>query len=319
MKKGWLCLSLVGILLVAGCSKVQTINGVEVTEEVSEEASSTMEETTVEQTEETTTEEVESTQESTEETPEENPRELATETTRSEIADYNKLSNETNAWWFKRNTEHQPSGAQDKIPIEKYDAYYVDKNTKEKVIYLTFDCGYENGFTPKILDVLKKKKVKAMFFVTKTFIRDNVDLVKRMKEEGHLVGNHTSTHPSLPSKSVEEIKKEIEDCASYCKEATGYEMDPYIRPPKGEYSERTLQVTKDLGYKTIFWSMAYLDYDVNNQPGKAYVVEHFKKYYHPGAIPLMHNVSQSNAEALEEIVDYLQNMGYSFESLDKMR
>lgn len=244
---------------------------------------------------------------------------VTTETTEVKIGDtasYDSLPNEKNAWWFKRNTEHQRSGAQDKIDIEKYDAYYLGKD--EKVIYLTFDCGYENGFTPQILDTLKKHNAKAIFFVTKTFIRDNIDLVKRMKEEGHFVGNHTCSHPSMPTKSSEEVIKEITECAAYMKEQTGYEMDPYIRPPMGEYSERTLKISQDLGYKTIFWSIAYLDYDVNNQPGKDYVVEHFKKYYHNGAVPLIHNVSKSNTEALDEVLTFLEQQGYRFPNVDEL-
>lgn len=230
---------------------------------------------------------------------------------------YHNYSNEKNAWWFKRNTTHERSGAQDKIDLAKYDAYYLGKD--EKVIYLTFDCGYENGFTPQILDTLKKHKAKAIFFVTKTFIRDNVDLVKRMKEEGHFVGNHTCTHPSMPSKSVEQIEQEIKECESYMKEATGMEMDHYIRPPMGEYSERTLKVSQDLGYKTVFWSIAYLDYDVNKQPTKDYVVEHFQKYYHNGAIPLIHNVSKANTEALDEVLTLLEQHGYTFLNVDNLQ
>ena len=118
----------------------------------------------------------------------------------------------------------------------------------------------------------------AAFFVTQTFIRDNIELTKRMKAEGHLVCNHSVHHPSMPDKSVEEQKQEILDCENYMKEATGYEMDLFFRPPRGEYSKRTLQIAKDLGYRTIFWSMAYLDYDVNNQPDSGHVVEHFSKY-----------------------------------------
>ena len=189
---------------------------------------------------------------------------------------------------------------------------------QEKRIYITFDCGYENGYTADILDTLKEEGVPAAFFVTQTFIRDNIELTKRMKEEGHLVCNHTVTHPSMPSKSIEEQQKELMTCHTYIKEATGYEMDLCFRPPRGEYSKRTLQMAKDLGYTTIFWSMAYLDYDVNNQPGKDYVIEHFDKYYHNGAIPLMHNVSESNGQALDTVLSNLTELGYTFVSLDEM-
>jgi peptidoglycan-N-acetylmuramic acid deacetylase len=166
---------------------------------------------------------------------------------------------------------------------------------------------------------LKEEQVTAAFFVTQTFIRDNVELTKRMKQEGHLVCNHTVHHPSMPGQSVEQQKQEILECENYMKEATGYDMDLFFRPPKGEYSKRTLQVAKDLGYCTIFWSMAYLDYDVNNQPTASHVVEHFAKYYHPGAIPLMHNVSVANHDALKQVIENLKKEGYSFGTLYELK
>ena len=221
-------------------------------------------------------------------------------------------------WWLKRNENHQTPEVSDYIDLSKYDAYYVNPKCKKKKIFLTFDCGYENGFTPKILDVLKKQKIVAAFFVTKPFIREGRELVRRMKKEGHIVGNHTVHHKSMPTLSDRDNKQEIIDCAEYCKEATGYDMDHFIRPPMGEYNEKTLKLTKSMGYKTIFWSMAYVDFEVNKQPGKQYVVEHFKKYTHNGAIPLMHNVSQSNAEALDEVITNLKKEGYQFESLKKL-
>lgn len=235
---------------------------------------------------------------------------------------YQETSGETaqgiERWWLKRNENHQTPEVSDHIDLSKYDAYYVNPKCKKKKIFLTFDCGYENGFTPKILDVLKKQKVVAAFFVTKPFIREGRELIRRMKKEGHIVGNHTVHHKSMPTLSDRDNKQEIIDCAEYCKEATGYEMDHFIRPPMGEYNEKTLKLTKLMGYKTIFWSMAYVDFDVNKQPGKQYVVEHFKKYTHNGAIPLMHNVSQSNAEALDEVITNLKKEGYQFESLKKL-
>ena len=235
---------------------------------------------------------------------------------------YQETSGETvqgiERWWLKRNENHQTPEVSDYIDLSKYDAYYVNPKCKKKKIFLTFDCGYENGFTPKILDVLKKQKIVAAFFVTKPFIREGRDLVRRMKKDGHIVGNHTVHHKSMPTLSDRDNKQEIIDCAEYCKEATGYEMDHFIRPPMGEYNEKTLKLTKSMGYKTIFWSMAYVDFDVNKQPGKQYVVEHFKKYTHNGAIPLMHNVSQSNAEALDEVITNLKKEGYQFESLKKL-
>ena len=169
------------------------------------------------------------------------------------------------------------------------------------------------------MDTLKEEDVTAAFFVTQTFIRDNVELTKRMQEEGHLVCNHTVTHPSMPSRTIDEQRNELLNCENYMKEATGYDMDLFFRPPKGEYSERTLQMAKDLGYTTIFWSMAYLDYDVNNQPSASHVIEHFGKYYHPGAIPLLHNVSQANHDALKSVIELLKKEGYSFGSLYELK
>lgn len=228
--------------------------------------------------------------------------------------DYSAIDNTLYGWWFKRNDNHERSGCQEDFDITEYNAYYTVP-ANEKIIYFTFDCGYENGFTPDMLDVLKEEEVPAAFFVTQTFIRDNIELTKRMKEDGHLVCNHTVKHPSMPGKSVEEQKNEILTCETYMKEATGYEMDLFFRPPRGEYSKRTLQIAKDLGYKTIFWSMAYLDFDIKNQPTSSHVVEHFKKYYHPGAIPLMHNISQANHDALKQVIRDLKKEGYTFGNL----
>lgn len=232
--------------------------------------------------------------------------------------DYNAIGNKLYSWWFKRNDNHERSGCQEDYDITAYDAHYIVP-VSEKKMYITFDCGYENGFTADMLDVLKEENVHAAFFVTQTFIRDNIELVKRMKEEGHLVCNHTVTHPAMPSKTIEEQKNELLKCENYMKEATGYDMDLFFRPPCGEYSERTLQMAMDLGYTTVFWSMAYLDYDVNNQPTAEHVIEHFGKYHHPGAIPLMHNVSKANHDALKSVLELLKSEGYSFGSLYELK
>ena len=237
------------------------------------------------------------------------------------LRDYDGCSNQKYAWYIVRNNDHNTSGCDGSIAIERYNAYYANldiSDTDDRVMYLTFDCGYENGYTEQILDVLAAHGAKACFFVTQTFIRDNPELVIRMKEEGHLVGNHTVTHPSMPDISIEEQKEELNECAQYMKEVTGYDMDPYFRPPSGEYSERVLQFADDMGYKTIFWSIAYLDYDINNQPGTEYVISHFDKYHHSGAIILMHNVSESNANALDTVLTNMEQEGYTFPLLDEM-
>lgn len=241
----------------------------------------------------------------------------ATEIVDRPDSEYDAISNSLQAWWFKRRDDHTMSGCQEDFDISQYHAYYVNADATEPVIYLTFDCGYENGYTPQILDALKAQNVKAIFFVTQHFVEDQPELVKRMKEEGHLVGNHTNHHPSLPSLSIEKQREEITSCAEKMKELTGYDMDPYVRPPKGEYSERTLQLLEDMGYCTIFWSMAYLDYEVDNQPSPDYVVQHFVKYVHPGAVPLLHNVSSANAQALPELIEAMREAGYRFGSIDE--
>lgn len=234
--------------------------------------------------------------------------------------DLSNLSNTMMAWWFMRTTDHTRPSAQEEIDLSKYDAWYVKSELKgkEKPVYLTFDCGYENGYTQSMLDVLKKHKAPAAFFVCRHFIKDQPELIKRMKKEGHIVGNHTANHICMPAKTEREIRKEIADNASFMKETTGYDMDMFFRPPKGEYSERTLQITKNMGYTTVFWSMAYLDYDVDHQPGAKYVIDHFDKYIHPGAIPLIHNISSSNAEALDQVLTNLEKEGYTFQALTEL-
>lgn len=230
----------------------------------------------------------------------------------SALYSYENLPNVKYAWWFKRNDTHSQPEAQTEVDLTQYDAWYVAPDTQKKEVYLTFDCGYENGFTPPMLDALKKHKAKAVFFITKHYAKSAADIVKRMKEDGHYVGNHTAWHPDLTTMDNRSIKLELKECEEAVYENTGYKMDMLFRPPKGEYSERVLKIAQDMGYKTLFWSMAYLDYDVNDQPGKVFVVEHFKKYIHPGAIPLIHNVSESNAQALEQVLTDLEAAGYTY-------
>lgn len=233
---------------------------------------------------------------------------------------YEQYSNEKFSWWFRRNENHKPSGSGESFPIEEYSAYYLDRTAtdEDKVFYVTFDCGYENGFTPSILDTLKEKNVKAMFFVTKDFIVSNPEYVKRMKEEGHMVGNHTVRHLSSPELTPEELAQELYEVAIAMEEETGYSIDPFFRTPMGEYSERVLKVVQDMGYTSVFWSIAYYDYDVNNQPGKDYVVDHFDTYHHNGCIALIHNISESNTQALGDVLDLLREAGYRFGMLTEL-
>jgi peptidoglycan-N-acetylmuramic acid deacetylase len=222
-------------------------------------------------------------------------------------------------WYVVRKSNHEKAGGgiPSGIDLSKYDAYYMDTATDEKVIYFSFDCGYENGYTKKILKTLKRHHAKAIFFVTGWYIKSHPEIVKQMKEEGHLVGSHTANHKNMAKLSTAQIKSELNECARLMKEKAGYEIDPYVRPPEGSFSVNSLRAAQSLGYHTIFWSMAYYDYDVNNQPGKDYVVNHFKQNYHKGALPLMHNTSSSNCAALDDVLTYLEGQGYRFGRIDE--
>ena len=222
--------------------------------------------------------------------------------------------NDSKSWWFKRNTEKVPPSAQGDINVSQYGAYYLG-DVSRKVIYLTFDEGYENGCTSEILDILKDNDVKAAFFVTKSYIESEPELVKRMVAEGHIVGNHSVTHPQMSSLTDEEIENEILGCAQYFKEVTGEDMPPFFRPPEGEYSIRTLEKTHELGYKTIFWSFAYKDWLVDDQPGAQAAYDWVMDYTHNGCITLLHAVSTSNTQALDRILKDLKAEGYVFETL----
>ena len=194
----------------------------------------------------------------------------------------------------------------------KYDAIFIKENTKK--IYLSFDEGYENGYTSKILDVLKAKKVSAVFFVTYDYVKRNPELVRRMIEEGHVVGNHTYTHPSMPTLSLVKASSEITALHDYVKEMFNYTMTLF-RPPMGEFSERTLALTQSLGYKSVFWSFAYVDWDPSRQMGadKAYIK--VVSCLHNGAVYLLHAVSKDNAEILGSFIDKAASEGYEFAKL----
>ena len=233
---------------------------------------------------------------------------------------YDSIDNTRYDWCFQRKKEHVPSGTWEEFKINDYSAYYLDSNVsdEDKVIYMTLDCGYGSANTEVMLDIFKKHDIKVMFFVTKFFIDANPEYVKRMVEEGHMVGNNSVNHLNMTSLTDEEIYNEIVGCAEAFYELTGRPMDMYFRPPSGCYSKRTLKITEDLGYKTIFWSIAYGDYDQNNQPGKDWVIDHFNTYHHNGAIPLMHNDSQSNMEAMDEVLTLLKEQGYRFGTLNEL-
>ena len=203
--------------------------------------------------------------------------------------------------------------------LKQYNAYYYDGGTKEKKIYLTFDAGYENGYTPAILDALKKHNVKATFFVVGNYIQTSPELIKRMAEEGHTVGNHTFHHPDMSKISdAAAFREELEALETLYKETTGQEMTKFYRPPQGKYSEQNLKQASELGYKTFFWSLAYVDWYVDKQPTHEQAFEKLTTRIHPGAIVLLHSTSKTNAEILDELLTKWEAAGYTFGTLQEL-
>lgn len=220
-------------------------------------------------------------------------------------------------WGLKKIEKSQPEVPESwKEMLKKYDGYYLG-NTDEKVMYLTFDEGYENGYTSKILDVLKKTNTPAAFFVTGPYIEKEPELIKRMVNEGHIVGNHTVNHPSMPDVADDKIRSELSTLNEMFNTLTGQNMK-FMRPPRGEFSERTLAITKDNGYKTIFWSIAYADWNTQKQKGVDYAVNQVTNQFHNGAIILLHAVSQDNADGLEKMIKNATDQGYVFKSLEDL-
>lgn len=201
--------------------------------------------------------------------------------------------------------------------VMKHGALFLGDSTK-KELYLTFDNGYENGYTSKILDILRDKKTPATFFVTGHYIKDQPELLKRMVSEGHIIGNHSWSHPDMTTLSDEQIKSELDKVNVQVRELTGQKEMIYLRPPRGIFSERVLAVSKQVGYTNVFWSVAYKDWDVNAQRGREYAYSSVIKQLHPGAIILLHSVSKDNTEALGGIIDEARRQGYEFKSLDEL-
>lgn len=218
-------------------------------------------------------------------------------------------------WWFQKNTSGFPPDAAWSVDfLRRYDAYYLG-DTKEKVIYLAFDEGYENGYTPQILDILKENNVPAAFFVTRSFLERSPENAVRMVEEGHVVCNHTVRHLDMTELSRKEFEQELRECAQAFQAVTGREMDPFFRPPSGVYSLRTLKWAQKMGYKTIFWSLAYKDWLPEDQPTAQEVYNSILPYCHNGCITLLHAVSSANAETLDGVIKALKAEGYEFKSL----
>ncbi len=201
--------------------------------------------------------------------------------------------------------------------VDRHGAVFLGDTTK-KELYLTFDNGYENGFTPKILDTLLAKKVPAIFFVTGHFVKEQPELLKRMAQEGHLIGNHSWSHPDMTTVSNQKIKDELTKVSDAVQQVTGQANMRYLRPPRGIFSDRTLAVTKDLGYTNVFWSVAYKDWDTKVQRGAKYAYDNVMAQLHPGAVILLHSVSKDNAEALGMMIDEARKQGYEFKSLDQL-
>ena len=227
------------------------------------------------------------------------------------------LSNKKIGWGIKRADNHkQPDlGSENKKLLEEYNGIAIG-NTEKKVIYLTFDEGYEAGYTTQILRTLKENQVTATFFITAHYANTQSDLIQQMIEEGHIVGNHTVNHKSMPELSEDEIKSEVMDLHKVMYEKFNYEMK-YIRPPKGEFSERTLSITNSLGYKNVMWSFAYEDWNEKQQPDIEQAKTKILKNLHNGEIMLLHGNSKTNTDILDSIIKEAKNMGYEFKSLDE--
>lgn len=230
-----------------------------------------------------------------------------------------KLQQEADNWGLSfPNEGSMPVGNASIEELSKYDAWYA-QDTEDKIIYLTFDCGYENGNLPPILDALKAHGVSATFFAVGTFLESNPDLIKRIAQEGHTVGNHTWHHPDMSAISTKEaFEEELNSTAQKYQEITGQEMPRFYRPPQGKYSAQNLQMAKELGYQTFFWSLAYVDWYQDNQPTKEEAFEKLLGRIHPGAIVLLHSTSSTNAAILDELLTKWEEMGYHFGTLQEL-
>ena len=224
---------------------------------------------------------------------------------------------ETASWGLSFQTQGAtPIGTVSGQILAKYDGVYAGDATK-KVIYLTFDSGYENGCTAQILDVLKKHQVPAAFFLVGNYMEKNPDLVRRMTREGHIVANHTMNHPDMSKISdLEAFQKELEDLENLYFNITGEVLPKYYRPPQGKYSEENLKMAQQLGYKTVFWSLAYVDWKNDAQPSAEYAFSKLLPRTHNGAVVLLHSTSATNAAILDELLTKWTAQGYTFGSLD---
>lgn len=211
-----------------------------------------------------------------------------------------------------------PTGNATADELKQFNAYFLHE-TDEKILYLTFDCGYENGNTPAILDALKKHNAPAAFFVVGNFVRDNPELILQMVKDGHTVGNHTFSHPDMSQIStLEAFRQELSQTEELFHEITGQEMTKWYRPPRGVYSTDNLKMAQELGYHTFFWSLAYVDWIQDDQPTAEEAYSKLLGRIHPGAIVLLHNTSSTNGNILDNLLTRWEEMGYSFGSLEQL-
>ena len=225
----------------------------------------------------------------------------------------------TGSWGLSFRQEGAPPiGSAGKDQLRQYQAAYIG-DVGEKVLYLTFDAGYENGCTAKILDTLKEKQVPAAFFLVGNYIQRSPDLVRRMVAEGHIVGNHTMHHYDMSRLSDKAaFSRELTDLEALYKETVGQELPKYYRPPQGIYSEENLKMAQELGYQTVFWSLAYVDWNNDSQPTKETAFAKLLPRTHNGAVVLLHSTSKTNAEILGELIDKWKAMGYRFGTLEEL-
>jgi len=225
----------------------------------------------------------------------------------------------TGAWGLSFREKNQPPVADARAEdLAPYDAKYID-DTAEKIVYLTFDCGYENGNTAAILDALKAHDAPAAFFVVGHFLETEPDLVRRMAQEGHTVGNHTWNHPDMSGISdLQKFSDQLRRVEEAYEAVTGAQMPKYYRPPQGVYSQENLEMAKKLGYRTVFWSLAYVDWKTDQQPSTDQALETLENRVHPGAVVLLHNTSSTNAAILDQILTRWEDMGYRFGTLEEL-
>ena len=225
----------------------------------------------------------------------------------------------TGAWGLSFQQEGQPPvGPASADVLKDYDAAYVG-DTSQKVLYLTFDAGYENGCTEQILDVLKKHEVPAAFFLVGNYMERNADLVRRMVDEGHIVGNHTMHHYDMSKLTDKEaFAKELTQLEELFRSVTGKELPKYYRPPQGIYSQENLAMAKELGYQTVFWSLAYVDWNNDSQPSQEQAFSKLLPRTHNGAVVLLHSTSATNAKILDTLLTQWKEMGYTFQSIDNL-